>query len=185
MGSKNKKTTLHLGCGYKKIPNSIGVDIDPKSQADVVHNLDKFPYPFKTNTFSKIIADDILEHLDNIPKVLEEIHRISINGAVLQVTTGHFSSVDSFTDPTHKHFFTTRTFDYFIPKTDLHKYKYSKAIFKKRNIVLGPKNSNNPFIKLILALINRHQVTYEKRFAFIFPVGVIYYDLEVVKDGKN
>ena len=103
---KPKKTTLHLGCGPQKKTGSIGVDFNKNINADVIHDLNKFPYPFKNNQFDKIIADNILEHLENIPKVIEELHRIAKNGAVLFVTTGHFSGIDSFTDPTHKHFFT-------------------------------------------------------------------------------
>src|SRR3989337_727657 len=101
-----KQQILHLGCGNKKKPNAIGVDIIKGLQADVIHNLDKFPYPFKTNQFDEIFAENIIEHLENIPKVMAEIHRISRNGARFLITTSHFTSVDSFTDPTHKHFFT-------------------------------------------------------------------------------
>ena len=38
---------LELGCGTTKIPNAISVDINPFSKADVIHDLNKFPYPFK------------------------------------------------------------------------------------------------------------------------------------------
>lgn len=173
---------LHLGCGINKIPEALGVDINRKSHADIIHDLDKFPYPFKANQFEKIIADNIIEHLDNIPRVMEEIYRISKNGAKIFITTGHFSGLDSFTDPTHKHFFTARSFDYFIPGTALYKYSYStRAKFKKVSIKLGPTVRSNPILKLILLFINNHAVLYEKRFAFIFPVGVISYELETIK----
>lgn len=176
-----KMQILHLGCGMNKIPESIGVDINKKSAADIIHNLDKFPYPFKGNQFEKIVADNILEHLDNVPRVMEEIYRISKNGAKVFITTGHFSGIDAFTDPTHKHFFTSRTFDYFIPGTDLYKLNYSKGLFKKINVTVGPMNTNNILLNLLLKIINKHLVIYEKRFAFIFPVGVISYELEVIK----
>ena len=178
---KQKKTILHLGCGPHKIPGSIGVDINKNIGADIIHDLNKFPYPFKKDQFDKIIAENILEHLENIPKVMEELHRISKNGAILFITTGHFSSIDSFTDPTHKHFFTSRTFDYFIPGTDLFDLQYSKAKYRKIKIQLGPKKSSFP-LNLILKLVNIYPVIYEKRFAFIFPVGVISYELHIVKD---
>jgi SAM-dependent methyltransferase len=176
-----KKQVLHLGCGDTKKSGAIGVDIMKDSAADVIHNLNKFPYPFQDDQFDEIYAINILEHLDNIPKVMEEIYRITKNKARVYITTGHFSGVDSFIDPTHKHFFTSRTLDYFIPGTGLYKFKYSKmAKFKKIKVVLGP-DSRNPFLKLILNLINKYQIYYEKRLAFIFPVGVIYYELETMK----
>lgn len=183
--AKLTKKILHLGCGMNKKPGSLGIDINPKSKADYIHDLNKFPYPFHSNYFDMVIADNILEHLDDIPKVLLEIHRICKNKARLLVTTSHFSSLDSFTDPTHKHFFTTRTFDYFIEGTDLSKFQYSKHLLKKIKVILGPVNSKDFISRIILALINRHQILYEKRFAFIFPVGTIYFELEIVKKWKK
>jgi len=180
MKRQNQKT-LHLGCGPQKIPGSIGIDINKKVNPDVVHNLNKFPYPFKDNQFDIIIADNIIEHLEDIPKVMEELHRICKNGAKLFITTGHFSGIDAFTDPTHKHFFTSRTFDYFVPQTDLYELQYSNAKYKKNKVTLGPQNTNNFLLNMLLKIINKYQVFYEKRFAFIFPVGVIKFELEVVK----
>ena len=184
---KKSKNILHLGCGFQKKAGSIGVDINPRSKADVVHDLNKCPYPFKTNTFTEIYAENILEHLDNIPKVMEELHRICKKDSKIKIVTSHFTSVDSFTDPTHKHFFTSRSFDYFIEGEDLYKYKYSKAKFKKINVKLGPLDTKNFLINFILKLINKNIVFYEKRLAFIFPVGVIHYELEAdkTKNGEN
>lgn len=179
---KQKKTTLHLGCGPKKIPGSVGIDINKNIGADIVQDLNKFPYPFKANLFDEVVAENIFEHLDNIIQVMEEIHRIAKNGARILITTGHFSGVDSFTDPDHKHFFTSRTFDYFIPGTDLYKYHYSRAKYKKISVKLGPAQTTNQFLKMLMQLINKYQIFYEKRFAFIFPVGVIKYELEIIKE---
>lgn len=178
---KYKKDVLHLGCGSKKRIGSIGVDINKNSQADVIHDLNKFPYPFNSNQFSLIIAEHILEHLDDLTKVLEEIHRIAKPSAKLVIKGPHFTSVDAFTDSTHKHFLTSRTFDYLIPGAYLHKFKYSKARYKLKKVFVGPDNSKNLALNLILKLINKYLIYYEKRFAFIFPVGVISYELEVVK----
>lgn len=171
--------TLHLGCGPNKKPSSTGLDFNKNVHPDVLHDLDKYPYPFKNNQFEIIIADNIVEHIENIPKFMEEIHRICSHKAKVLITTGHFSGIDTFTDPTHKHFFTSRSFDYFIPQTDLYELQYSKAQFKKNKVVLGPQNSKSFMLNLLLKIINKHAVIYEKRFAFIFPVGVISYELEV------
>lgn len=149
-----KKQIFHLGCGPNKKSGTIGIDINRNTNADVIHDLNKFPYPFKKEQFDLVLAENILEHLKDIPKVMEEIHKISKNGARLLITTGHFSGIDSFTDPTHKHFFTSRTFDYFIPGTDLFELQYSKARYRKIKTQLGPSKSNFPF-NLLLKLINK------------------------------
>lgn len=182
LANKNSQSQiLHLGCGLTKYPDSIGVDINPLTHADVIYDLNKFPYPFKDNQFSQIFADHILEHLDNIPKVFTEIYRITKPNGLLHITAPHFSSLDSFSDPTHKHFFTSMSFDYFIPGTRLYKLLYSNVNFKKIKVIVGPTNIANPLLKLLLILINKNLLMFEKRFAFIFPVGVIQFDLEVIK----
>lgn len=172
---------LHIGCGSTKLKGSMGLDIDPRSDADVIHDLEKFPYPFKDNSFDEVFAEHVMEHLDNIPHVMEELHRILKKGGKVIIHGPHFSSVDMFTDPTHRHFMTSRTFDYFCKNSPFFDWHYSKTEFKKRKVTLGPPNPTNLMVKIIMALINRHQILYERRFAFIFPVGVIDYELEVVK----
>ena len=172
---------MQLGCGMTKHKRAIGVDINPKSAADVIHDLNVFPYPFPNNFFDGILAENILEHLDDVVKVMEELHRIAKPNAIITITTGHFSSVDSFTDPTHKHFFTSRSFDYFVPGSDLFKYGYSPALFKKRLVRVGSSSYTNIFLHLLMKFINKHLIWYEKRFAFIFPAGAIMYQLEAVK----
>lgn len=185
MKRRIKSQTLHIGCGQDKYPGSIGVDINPQTEADVIHDLNRYPYPFASNSFSKIIAYNIIEHIDDVIQTMEELYRIGKNGGKIIITTGHFSGVDSFTDPTHKHFFTSRTFDYFISGTDLFKYNYSKARFIKRVVWVGPKKTPNVLLYLLLHYINKHVVMYEKRFAFIFPVGTIYYELEINKKSRK
>ena len=172
---------LHIGCGSAKLEGYVGLDIDPKSEADIIHDLEKFPYPFKSNEFDEVFAEHVMEHLDNIPGVMEELHRILKKGGKVIIHGPHFSSVDMFTDPTHKHFMTSRTFDYFCKNSPFFDWHYAKTEFKKNKVTLGPPKPANILLRLILSFLNRHQLLYERRFAFIFPVGVIDYELEVVK----
>ena len=58
------KSVLDLGCGNRKKPGAIGVDINPNAQADIIHDLNKFPYPFEDSTFDEIYADNTIEHLE-------------------------------------------------------------------------------------------------------------------------
>lgn len=182
---KPKRQILQLGCGLNKKQGAIGVDINKNSQADIIHDLNKFPYPFDNNLFGLIIAEHILEHLDDIPKVMQEIHRIGKNHAKIIILSSHFTSVDSFTDPTHKHFFTSRSFDYFIPGADLYKLRYSDFTFRNKSVILGPSNLPNPLFRLLLAIINKKIIFYEKHFAFLFPVGVVRFELEVIKNENK
>ena len=57
---------LDLGCGCHKMPGAIGVDFNPNSDADIIYDLNAFPYPFPDNEFDLIHCDGILEHLDDM-----------------------------------------------------------------------------------------------------------------------
>ncbi len=72
------KRILDLGCGRQKISGAIGIDLNPASDADVIHDLNVFPYPFAGNEFDEVHCDSVLEHLDNFFRVMEEIHRITV-----------------------------------------------------------------------------------------------------------
>ena len=104
---------LDLGCGKRKQKNAIGIDISKDTDADVIHDLNSFPYPFDDNEFNYVYADNVIEHLDDVVKVLEELHRITKDGATIKIIVPFFRSVYARIDPTHKHFFTVRSFDYF------------------------------------------------------------------------
>lgn len=158
----------------------MGVDVRAFDGVDVVHNLDQTPYPFEDNEFDRIVAEHILEHLDDIIVVVEEIHRLLKPDGILEITCPHFSSADTFTDLTHHHFITSRSFDYFVPGSDLYKYGYSaKAKFKIIKKELGPRPWP-ALLKPIEFLVNHFPVFYERRFAFLFPVGTIYLELEKI-----
>ena len=71
---------LNIGCGKRKRKDCINID---KEQVD----LNKFPYPFKDNTFSHIYANNVLEHLDNLIDVFNELYRISKDNTIIEVTS--------------------------------------------------------------------------------------------------
>jgi len=169
---------VHLGCGMKKHEGAIGVDKEHASYADVIHDLDKFPYPFCDSEFDLVICDNILEHLDDIIKVMEEIHRIAKNNARVAITVPHFSSDDSFTDITHKHFFSRRSFDFFTPdKSPFPFYSSKKFKISKAKITFGRlgRFSGMQF------LANRWPSFYERHLAFICRAHSICFELEVTK----
>lgn len=61
---------LHLGCGEDIKEGYINLDFLKMDGVDVVHNLNKFPYPFEDNQFDEVYASHILEHLDDLAKVM-------------------------------------------------------------------------------------------------------------------
>ena len=163
------KRGLNLGCGRKPIDGCLNVDSSPSAIRDLDVNLDVFPWPFANNAFDHIYAYDILEHLDDVSRVMEEIHRVSNHGASIQITTPHYSCSNAFTDPTHRHQFGFYTFQHFV---DSGQYKNNSTF-----LYFYPSLLN----KFVWRLANRYPSTYEKRWAWIFPAWYLDLHLEVIK----
>ena len=174
---------LELGCGFNKTPGALGVDVIRGSQADIIHDLNKFPYPFADNEWDRIICRDVLEHVDDFVATVEEIWRIARHGATVEVSGPFMSSVNFYSDPTHKRAFTSRTFDYFIEGSRAFRFGYSKTRFQlvaceydreERSRRRGPH-------RWVLDWANRNKDYYESRLAFVYPLYQISFDLRVIK----
>ncbi len=175
---------LHIGCGTKKYPGAIGVDVVKLPNVDVVHDLDKLPYPFKSNTFDGIIADNILEHLGtDLMKVMAELHRICKAGAVIRVRVPNTPSVSAWADPTHKKFFTWFTFDYF--GTNEYSF-YSKVRLKilKKQFHFDAGRLYGIIMKPFEIFANLFPDWYAHLLSGAIPCPTLYFELEVVKEPK-
>lgn len=172
---------LEIGAGMiRRVPHAITLDCNPLVSPDVLHELDVFPYPFPANSFDIVIAEHVLEHLRDVVHVIEELHRIVVPGGLLLVEVPHFSSANFHTDPTHRHAFSSRSFDYFVEGTTLARYRYSNAFLKKREVRIGFEG-RSVIQNAIARWANRDRERYERKFAWIFPAEKINFVLEIVK----
>jgi len=180
-----RKKILELGSGlkpYKGKKEEVVIHLDVKKlpHVEVVHDLNKFPWPFKNNEFDEIIAKNVLEHLNDLVEVMKEIWRILKPGGIVKIWVPYFAHPNSVTDPTHKIFFTLHTFDYFDPTTDfgeMYSHEVSKIRFnivKKKLIFRGP-------LKFVEPIFTLHPNLYEIVFSRIFPADEIYFELQVIK----
>ena len=172
---------LEIGAGtIKRVPHAVTLDVNPLATPDVLHDLDVTPYPFPADSFDVVIAEHVLEHVEHVVRVVEELHRIVASGGVLLVEVPHFSSANFHTDPTHRHAFSTRSFDYFVEGTTLARYRYSNAFLKKREARIGFEG-RSVIQRAIARWANRDPERYERKFAWILPAEKINFVLEVVK----
>ncbi len=105
---------LDIGCGTRKQePGAIGIDRSPSSAADIVWDLDRYPWPLDDGRFARVYMSHIIEHFDDVMRAMSEVHRVCADGADVFVVTPHFSSHNSYTDPTHKRHLAARSFEYF------------------------------------------------------------------------
>ncbi len=104
---------LDVGCGTNKYEGAIGLDYNPRTGADVIHDLRVFPYPFDDNEFDLVYASHLVEHLPDVIPFVEEVFRITKNGGRIKFTTPHYTNPDWNCDPTHKNHFSSYSFQTF------------------------------------------------------------------------
>lgn len=173
---------LDLGCGKKKYIGSIGVDISDKTDADVIHDLNTIPYPFDDNMFDCIICDNVIEHLDDVMKTMDELWRISKKGARIKIDVPYFRSVYSSIDPTHKHSFTYNSFNYFDENHLFNKlYKYSDSKFEVEKVLFDESISSNILHSFIKYFANKKPQFYEINISHLFPLNELTFYLKTVK----
>jgi len=159
---------LNVGCGNDIRKDSLNLDIAVLPGVDVVHDINLFPWPFEENTFEEVFMINVLEHLPDTVKAIEELFRISKEECIIHIRVPYWNSYISYGDPTHLKTFHQDSFDFFDPNTVLGKrrYYYSKAkfqILKKYYWIrfkFGRKEKyfkvGNPLLKKILETLSLH-----------------------------
>lgn len=113
------KRKLNIGAGeFDRGLNNrrdyLNVDIVKTKGIHKVVDLNKFPYPFEDNHFEEILAIEVLDHLDDIMKVMQEMHRILKPGGKIIISVPYFTSNKAWIHPQHKRAFSYETFDFFV-----------------------------------------------------------------------
>lgn len=128
---------LNLGCGNRILKDAINHDrTKHRPEIDITHDLNILPWPFADNSFNKIVALAVFEHLDiDLVASLNECHRILKPGGIVVLKLPLQKGFNAYDDPTHRWFFTLRSLDQFCPATQRgkeysfytpHKWKFTK-----------------------------------------------------------
>ncbi len=171
---------LDLGCGRSKVPGATGMDHDPGSSADIVHDLDVFPYPLESGSFDAIFCHNILEHVSDVPKAMAEIWRVARNGAEVEIISPFPSSRWLYADPTHKRAFISKSFDFFIPGKAFYGNMPTPARFELLEVTYQ-KEGCSRWDSLLLRLANRFKDHYESYFMYSYQVHAIKFRLKALK----
>jgi SAM-dependent methyltransferase len=184
---------LDIGCGIAKTPGALGIDSNPGTQADLIHDLNSYPWPLDNDAFDCVICSHIVEHVADLIRFMEEVHRVSQPGALVEIVTPHFSSRFSFTDPTHVRHLGLRSFDYFIPRRSLSLNLLTRALetqYAVPDFYIKPLFAMEraqlrfarPFRWLGLQwFANRAPDFYELYWAFVLPARDLYFTLRTLK----
>lgn len=142
---------LDVGCGENKQKNFVGMDIRNVHGVDIVHDLEKIPYPIEDDICLKILASHIVEHINpskfGFVNVMNEWWRIMKPDGELMIAIPYAWSYGYIQDPTHCNPCNEATFQYFDPKFPL--YNIYKP--KPWEIAEGfPQWQNNGMLNIIM-----------------------------------
>jgi SAM-dependent methyltransferase len=135
---------LDIGCGTNKIPGAIGMDVNPRSAADVIHDLDDLPYPFSDNQFDQIIGRHVIEHVRDPMAVVMELHRITRPGGLVKLIAPHWTNPDFATDLTHRNHLNSYSFRNLIIGREVFPF-YTEVRFRERKTYVSLLNLWKPF----------------------------------------
>lgn len=172
---------LDVGCGIKKYPGAIGIDRLPGTAADVVHDLDQFPWPLSDSSFDQLRLIHVIEHVGDVIRTMEELHRLGRPGAKVIIATPHYTDFSSFCDPTHRWHLNSFSLRYFGNDNAGFGY-YSQARFREISV----------YVKLLALwrylgfelLVNafpRFRRFWEFYLCYVVRGKVIEWELEVIK----
>ncbi len=178
---------IDFGCGQKKKEGYIGVDMRQLPGVDIVHDMNNAPYPFADSVADQILMDNVLEHLDDPLRVMEEIYRISADGGQVVVSVPYFRSFYAVIDPTHKNFFGVWWFNYFDPSHQFHsRYGYTTAQYRLDRLEFDReyKNASPRFHhNLLIKFAEKYPYSYEANISHLFPLNSLTFYLTVIKPG--
>lgn len=157
------------------------MDRNPRTRADVLADLDRFPYPFCDNSFDALQAIHVIEHLSDVVRALEEFHRLVRSGGRVTIVTPHYTDFSSFCDPTHRWHLNSFSLRYFGADDAGFGY-YSEARFDEERVrvrllalwrYLG--------FELLVNASRRFRRFWEHYLCFLIRGKVIEWELRVVK----
>jgi len=111
--ARPKTIKLDIACGQNKQEGFTGVDVAPTSQADVIHDLTQFPWPFEENSVEEAFCSHYVEHTPDLIGFMNELWRIMAPGAQVRIVHPHSRSDRAFQDPTHVRFIPETGWAYF------------------------------------------------------------------------
>lgn len=109
---------LNLGCGKRYLKGWVNCDINPKLKTDYCFDADDVntPWVFKDNTFDRLYANHVLEHMKNYLWVMGEIYRVCKNSAILKINVPYYTLTEyNLVNPYHHTYFNEHSFKFFTP----------------------------------------------------------------------
>lgn len=99
----------NVGCGMKRIPGYLGLDMYRGDQVDILASAERLP--FRDNSIDALAAHNVLEHVIDVVKTVHEFHRVLKPGGELWIRVPH--GLGALYQPGHIHAFRKTSFNIF------------------------------------------------------------------------
>ena len=104
---------VNIGCGNDYRDGFINIDKNDNVKCDMVVDLEEGKIPLEDGSVDYIMANHVLEHINNLIPLMNELHRILKPKGVLHVEVPMAGTPAHWKDPTHVRGFIPQTFKYF------------------------------------------------------------------------
>lgn len=190
MEDNRQRRVLDIGCGVNKTPGAVGMDVNPRTHADVIHDLDQLPYPFGDDEFDEVIGRHVIEHVREPMAVMAELHRITRPGGLIKLVAPHWTNPDFATDLTHRNHLNSYSFRNLVEDRAVFPF-YTDVRFKQRKAQISVLNLWKVMgFEFLINLDHRFpRLRFFRKFWEQYLNAVargkeIYFELEVVKAGR-
>lgn len=131
---------LDVGGGANPQPGFVNIDYRALPGVDIVHNLEKTPWPLDDESVLVAVSSHVLEHIDPhagvFMGVMDEIWRILKPEGEFAFAVPYAGSPGFWQDPTHCNGITEATIYYFDPLNESNLYSiYEPAPWKIKSLV--------------------------------------------------
>jgi len=112
---------LDVGCGFNKQRGFTGMDKRDVEGVDIVHDVEKTPWPIAAESCAVIVMSHLIEHIKPWLQIeiMNEAWRVLEVGGTLAIATPHGESFGYLQDPTHCAPWVEATVEYFCAGTAL------------------------------------------------------------------
>jgi predicted SAM-dependent methyltransferase len=161
------KLKINFGCGKDIRKDYINVDMVKFPKVDKIVDLNKRPYPFKTNSSDEIFCSSVLQYVDNPEAVISEFYRILKKGGKLHFDVPHLDTKNVWKDVNSKRGYAYTSFDRFV-NNRLY-FPGVKVEFRrmKKRLIFGKKYAIWNY--LIEPIANKFHNLYEDTPLRVFP----------------
>ena len=94
---------LNLGSANRPMPGFVNLDMQELPGVDKVYRVDPWwpQLPFDDDSVSEIYANNFVEHIADTNTLIQEMWRVSVDGATWYILTPGYRDPNSWNDPTH------------------------------------------------------------------------------------